>query len=620
MQPVNDPAPAEVNPVLFTVGDSTVYADEFIYVYRKNNEQLDSAFTKPDVAEYLGLYENFKVKIMEAYARGYDSLQSYRDELATYTSQLKEPYLTETRITDELIEEAFERTREEIRASHILIRFTNNNPSPEDTLAAFRKISNIREMALHGRSFDSLAMKYSEDPSVKDNQGDLGYFTSMQMVYPFESAAYGTEINAISPIVRTRFGYHILNVTDRRPANGKVVVSHLMLRHQSDSAAVREQIFNIYDSLMNGADWDRLVGRYSEDVNSKKRNGLINPFGVGQSPLPFQEAAFALSERGEISKPVETQYGWHIIKFIEKRPLPELDDLRSSMERRISLDVRADLVQEYLVERLKSEWGFEENPEALRLIRTISDSTESMAPGSGPVLFSIGEKDLTLGDYYTFADAPGTKPVEGSGFSPANLYEEFKTLEIIAWEEANLEEKYPEYRMLLREYKEGILYFQLMEEEIWNRASEDSVGQRNYYEMHKEEYHGAPSASATVYAMPDSASAAILEKEIRKGESPDSALQMLKTSIQTQILPVEIYWEKGDQSPWERIPQQIGIYRENIMNKWYVVEVTEVNQDGIRPFNKSRGQVISDYQQYLEKEWVRKLKSKYPVRRNEKGV
>lgn len=617
-KPLNEPEEGTTtgNPVLFSVGDSTVYADEFIYVYRKNNAQLDSAFTYDDVTEYLGLYENFKVKIMEAYARGYDTLDSYRNELATYVNQLKEPYLTETRITEELISEAYQRTKEELRASHILVRFPGN-PSPSDTLAAYNKIKQIRDLATRGLSFDSLANMYSEDPSVKNNSGDLGYFTSMQMVYPFESAAYNTPVDSISPIVRTSFGYHILKVTDKRPAHGKVVVAHIMLRHREDSTSVRDRIFDIHQMVLNGVEWEQLVEEYSEDTNSKNRKGVINPFGVQQAPFPFQEAAFALQQPGDISDPVMTQFGWHIIKLIENRPLPEMEELRSSIERRISQDERAQLGQEYLVERLKTEWGYKENPQAQEIIHGLSDSSASPVDGA-EFLFSIGSNTVDTEDFLLFLESDDSGKSENT--SVTDQYELFKAGEIIRWEEEHLEEKYPEYRMLLREYREGILYFQLMEEEIWNRASDDTVGQRQYYEQHKEKYRGAPSASAKVYAMPDSASAVLLEKRMRSGEAADSVLSELSSSKFAPVLPVDVFWEEGDKSPWQHIPQQIGIYRENIMNKWYVVEVTEVNKEGIRPFDKCRGQVISDYQQYLEQEWVKKLKEKYPVKRNEQGV
>ena len=391
-------------PVLFTVGDSAVMSDEFIYVYRKNNAQLDSAFTRPDVENYLGLYENFKLKIAEAYARGYDTLEDYRKELDSYVRQLKEPYLTETRITEELISEAFDRTREEVRASHILIRFPEN-PTPEDTLSTYRKIAQIREMAVEGRSFDSLAMAYSEDPSVRSNSGDLGYFTSMQMVYPFENAAYRTPEGQISPIIRTRFGYHILRVADRRQAHGQVVVSHIMLRHKSDSGAVRDRIFEIREMAAGGMGWDQLVREYSEDVNSKERGGIINPFSVGQAPFSFQEAAFSLAEKHDISDPVETPYGWHIIRLEEKRGLPSRDALEPTIKRRISQDERARLGQEYLIARLREEWGFTEDPEIRTFITGLADSTLNSATWKAPrpfpesELFSIGTNHVYAKDF-----------------------------------------------------------------------------------------------------------------------------------------------------------------------------------------------------------------------------
>ncbi len=617
-------SPSEKIPVLFTIGDSAIHADEFVYVYEKNNARLDSAFTRNDISEYLDLYENFKLKIMEAYNRGYDTLDDYRTELASYEEQLKQPYLTESRVTDELIDEAFDRSREEIRASHILIRFSEK-PSPEDTLQAYNKISRVRQLAVDGLPFDSLAQVYSEDPSVRSNLGDLGYFSSMQMVYPFENAAYNTPVGNISPIVRTRFGYHILKVADRRPAHGQIVVSHLMLRHKPDTAAVRNRIFEIHEQAVGGVPWEQLVMEYSEDVNSKERGGVINPFSVGQAPLAFQEAAFSLQAKGDISDPVQTQFGWHILRLVERRTLPSREDLEPTIRQRIEQDERSLLGQEFLISRLKEEWGFSENPEANLMVQNIADSTLNtgqwaLPPKDTTFLFSIGDQSWTMHDFALYLADHQLPNAQSPVSYISGKYSEYKQDRIIQFEESHLEEKYPEYKMLLREYREGILYFKLMEEEIWKRASEDSTGQRLFYESHKDNYPGTTAAEATVYALPDSVQSAALLTLLKEGSSLDTFLEEFQRSYGGPLLPVTVEWSKGDDSPWKAVPMETGIYQKNIMNKWYVIHVTDVQDNKVKPFDKVRGLVISDYQQYLEEEWVRQLKQKYPVKRNESGV
>ncbi len=343
-------------PLLFAIENDSIHTDEFMYVYRKNNINNDSAFSKKDISEYLDLYVNFKLKVHEARERGMDTTQAYRNEMKAYEAQLKKPYLSESKVTDQLVQEAYDRFSQEIRASHILIRLPEN-ATPEDTLEAYNRIQELREQAVQGADFNKLAASHSEDPSARENGGDLEYFTSLQMVYPFESAAYTTAEDNISEIIRTQFGYHIIKVKDKRPANNKVVVSHIMIRHDSqDSSKSRNLIFEIYDQAVGGVDWDQLVNQYSDDMNSKRVGGRLQAFGLRQMPFNFQEAAFSL-EPGDISDPVKTDYGWHIIRLEQRIPLPGFDRLEKNIRDRVENDVRADMGQEALLRRLEKEWN-----------------------------------------------------------------------------------------------------------------------------------------------------------------------------------------------------------------------------------------------------------------------
>ncbi len=577
-------------------------ADEFIYVYEKNNARNEEAFTMEDVREYLRLYENFKLKVHEAKERGMDTALSYRNEMKAYEKQLKQPYLTETKVTDQLVQEAYDRFSEEIRARHILIQIPAE-ASPQDTLEAYNTITDLRKRAIGGESFEKLAAEYSQDPSAKQNGGDLQYFTSLQMVYPFESAAYNTPVDSISDIIRTQFGYHILQVTDRRSANHKVSVAHIMIRHNPDNDQVaRNKIFEIHDQAIGGVDWNQLVSEYSEDQNSSRVGGRIQSFGLRRMPFEFQEAAFALGP-GEISDPVRTDFGWHIIRMEQRFGMPERQDLEETIRQRIENDVRADMGRQALLNRLSREWEAEQF-ELLSKPLSLEDTLS---------LFRIGDSTFTTTGYLKFINDRGLQ----EGEKRDGLGQDYFDASLLAFEEAHLEEKYVDYRMLLREYREGILLFQLMDEEIWSKAANDSTGLANYYEANRPSYRkekqvkgtlftfNQPNLLDSVYAMLDSNAEGALEDKLKQYERQ----QIVKTtyvdaSIDTLKLGEDQTIKSGDY-----VPTNQGLLRVVEVKEAYIPEMKEI-----------RGRVIADYQNYLEKKWIEQLRSRYNVILNEDGV
>lgn len=490
---------------LFTVDGESVLAEEFIYVYRKNNANNDSAFIKKDIDDYLELYKKFKLKISEAKNLGMDTTSSFRAEFNSYQDQLKKPYLSESQVTDQLVEEAYKRYKQEIDASHILIKL-DANAKPQDTLDAYNKALEARERVLNGEDFVEVAKRYSDDPSVQQNGGRLGYFTSFQMVYPFESAAYHTDAGKLSLPVRTRFGYHVVKVNDKRGANGTVGVSHIMIRinrDKSDSVKSRDKIFEIYEQAQGGVPWEELTSQFSEDVNSKNNGGRLKPFTVGQMPAPFQEASFSLSEIGEISDPVMTEFGWHIIKLESKKDLPPLEELEENIKSRITRDVRAQLSKKLLIEKLKKENNFISNSQSKALILSLTDSalkSEAIANVDvAKTLFSIGNADYSISKFVEYFNQQNRTNKSNSNSAINQVYDSFLEESILAYEEDHLAEKYIDYRMLVKEYREGILLFQLMEDKIWSRAVDDTLGLEKFYEENAEKYQWGRRAKATIY-------------------------------------------------------------------------------------------------------------------------
>ena len=334
----------------------TVYTDEFEYVYRKNNFNNEKASTKTDIQEYFDLYIIFKQKVQAAKNLGQDTTKEFLTEFNSYKESLANSYINSKDLTEKLVQEAYDRYKEEISAAHILIRLLNE----EDTLTAYRKIDSIRQLAIEGADFTTLAKNNSEDPTAANNGGDLGYFTSMKMVYPFESAAYNTPVGNISEIARTRFGYHILYIKDRRISQGEISTSHIMIRTSPGDNAKKQEIsrnkiFEIHDQLNNGVSWDQLCKQFSEDQNTRNKSGKLPPFGTGQMPPTFYQAASDLQKIGQYSDPITTSFGWHIVRLDGKLPIKDYDTMKPIIKNHISRDERATISQQALIRKLKIE-------------------------------------------------------------------------------------------------------------------------------------------------------------------------------------------------------------------------------------------------------------------------
>src|SRR5258706_4376074 len=520
--------PTSADIPLFSINGYPVYTNEFIHWYKKNHLQPQD-FTEEKINEYLNLFINFKLKITEAKKRGLDTTKSFVKEFNTYKGELKKPYGAGTDDLDRLTKEAYDRLTQEIKVTHVLVK-AKPEAALSDTMAAHRKISDLRQRALAGQAFESLAKEYSEDPSAKLNNGNLGYFTALQMVYPFEDAAYKTKVGEISPIVRTRFGYHIIKVLDRRPARGEVEVSHILLRAgKGNEAKIKNTIFEIYDQLKGGRAWEELCKEFSEDTGTKNAGGRLRPFGVGAlaSVPEFEQEAFSLKEPGEISDPFLSAIGWHIIRLEKKIPVPSFSDTEATLKRRVARDERLSISKTSSLEKKKKELDFIEEDGVKTSVVSEADSTLTKGKwhytGAGTIqdktLFTRQAKKTLVRDFFQWVSANQT----ASSLSPSvfmkQLYDQFVEEKINEMEERKLLSENPDYRMLLNEYKEGILLFEIMEKEVWNKASEDSTGQRNYYGEHPDKFKAGNRVEARFFATTDKIFRDEIKNKVAAGDS-----------------------------------------------------------------------------------------------------
>ena len=514
--------PMATGPAVETLGPVAVPASEFAYVYHKNNGTAADYGTRTSVAEYLDLYTNFRLKVLEAERRGLDTTQAFKRELDGYRQQLAQPYLTEKSVTDQLVREAYDRMGQEVSAAHILIR-VGPDAAPADTLAAYQKIMALRQQVVGGADFGALARQQSEDPSAKENGGSLGYFTALQMVYPFETAAYKTPVGQVSAPIRTRFGYHLIKVNDRRAAQGEIKVAHLMVRVNAhapaaDSLTAKKKIDELYARLRKGEGWDKLVAQFSEDAGSAVNGGELPPFGTGRMIPSFEATAFRLQKPGDIAPPVQTPYGWHIIKLLERQPLPAFATMETTLKNKVAKDSRAELNQAAFLKRIRQEDQFLEIPAAKTQALTRADSsliagrfkyTAPAAPADTKrekanaadnlVLFTIKQQPYYVRDFLQYV-AQNQRPRPGAqpAFVMEQLYDQYVDQRLTDFEKNSLDTKYEDYRMLAKEYRDGILLFQLMDEKVWSKAIEDSVGLKRFFAANQEKYQWGPRAQATV--------------------------------------------------------------------------------------------------------------------------
>ncbi|WP_333818899.1 peptidylprolyl isomerase [Ohtaekwangia sp.] len=618
-------SPKKLN--IFTVNKQPVTTEEFIYLYKKNHQNKTEDFTKEKIEEYLNLFINFKLKVEEAKKRGYDTTKAFAKEFNQYKSELQKPYLPDSKLTDSLVRLTYDRMKEEIRASHILIN-VKPDASPEDTLKAYNKIMEIRNKIVSGQEdFANAAAQYSEDPSAKMNLGNLGYFTAMQMVYPFESAAYNTRIGEISQPVRTRFGYHIIYVADRRPARGEVEVSHIMIRtgDNKDNEKAKNTIFDIYDELRAGVKWDDLCKQYSEDPGSKDNGGRLRQFGVGtMASIPeFERVAFSLTKPGEISDPFQTQYGWHIMRLERKIPLASFEDLNASLKNKVNRDERVQVSKQVLATKLRKQFQFTEQSAVKEKVLALADTSLQKGRWKAPeypnaskeILYSLNSKQYTVKDFLEYAQKNQKINSQPPAKYLEDLYNHFVDANILALQEEKIMHENPEYTYLLKEYYEGILLFEIMEKEVWNKASEDSVGQHRYYDAHTADYKAGERARASFYF---TASNGFME-ELRPLLQAGDEKKIQEFVAQHKLKTESGFYKKEEKTILQKVPWASGIYSVENNGMYYLAWLKDILPPGNMSFEEARPAVISDYQNYLEKNWVEQLKKKYPVKVNEKG-
>lgn len=604
--------------VLLEIENDKITLDEFSHIFNKNNdnEKIDKEY----LDEYIELFINFKLKVKEAKNLGFDTVATFIDELNGYRKQLAKPYLRDDNFNDELFDEALDRIQFDINANHILININDENNDE-----ALNKINDIRREIINGNiSFEDAAVKYSDDKSAKENKGNLGYFTAFMMVYDFETAAYTTDINDISKPVKTKYGYHIIKVNERRKAVGERKVAHIMFKTGKNAKPdkindAQNKINKTYDLLKNGDRFAEVAERFSEDRSTAVKGGVLPPFGVGKMVSEFESQAFKLNSPGDFSEPFRTDFGWHIVMLLEDFPVVLNDDLYLKVKTGIERDSRSKLSSEFMAKKLKDQYKlkvYKENFNSLRRA-AVKDVQKTTWDGKNALdldnpLFKIESMIFYQND---FTDYILKNQKNNNNFD--NLYLDFLDKSLFVYEESQLENKYPDFKVLLNEYREGILLFDLTNKNVWKKAVEDSLGLIKYFSDNSDSYQWETRLSASIYTCIDLSTAKKVKSllyKLNRGSIENSAiLEKINKDSPLNLSIESNNFLSGDNKYVDMIDWKKGISKDIVTDdgSYVIINVNEVLPAGNMTLNAVKGKVISDYQKFLDDQWILYLRDKY---------
>ncbi len=575
---------ANDNDIVLKIGSNEISKQELMYYYNKNNANINSDTLT--IEQYLDLFINFKLKVYAAYEMQLDTISSFKEELSGYRNQLIKPYLTDSAKFKELVNESYNHYLYDIEVSHIMFRVDD----VKDTITAYNKALAAKKR-LKKEKFTTVALDVSEDPSVEHNKGYLGRHTANYFIYSFEEAAYDAKKNKVVGPIRTAFGYHLIKLHRKEKSRGEVLTAHIFKHRkvENDSAYdanLEKEIYSIYTRLLNGEDFAQIAKKESEDINNAQQGGELPWLSTDKTNEIYEEAAFNIKKIGQFTKPIKAPYGWHIIKLLGKREIPSLNDLKPEIENRIRMDERSIIIANSYINKLKTEYDF-------KLIN------------KNDVIAKFAEITLTQNDFDEF-----TKTYKGSDTLNA-----FINKSIIEFEKSNLENKYSDFKLLMHEYRDGILLFNISNLEVWQKAIKDTTGLREYFNKHKDSYTWAqPRFKGLIIQCKDSANLK-QAKKIAETCSSDSLIYKLKKSLNA--------------NGKKNIKISRGLFEEgqNITVDNLIFETVSTTEDNNYPiaftigkllkkpesYLDIRGIATSDYQTYLEKQWIKKLRKKYLV-------
>ncbi len=626
------------DPVLFKIDDTSVNASEFKYIYTKTNgDKAD--FSKASLQEYLDLYTKFKLKVKKARDMRLDTIPALQRELEGYRKQLADSYLMDREVTDKLVREAYDRKQQDVDISHILVAMKPNAPKSVRDVA-LKKVRAMQGKLEGGAKFEDLAKEASDDTSSRGNGGRVGFITAIlpNGFYELENAVYTLPENKVSDIVETNAGFHLVKVHARRAARGEMEVGHILVRVGKEEGAAtkaKATIDEYYKRLQDGEDFEALAKSDSEDTSSAARGGYLGFFGINKYEKSFEDAAFALKNDGDFTKPIQTRVGWHIIRRISQREQESYNSLKGRIEQQIRQDKRFELAKRSMIDNIKKTANFTETTSPLDGFKDnlnedfLTFKWKAPETGQQDILFAFS-KDFkaSLADFAQFAESEARERIRmGRNKKTAKqiadaLYDRFVDEQALKFEEQQLETKYPDFKALMREYEEGILLFEATKMLVWDKASQDTTGLKKFFETVKDKYQWGERAAVTEFSLINDEKYKL--EAVRVFAADHSTEEILaQFNKKKDILSIkERSFERERNEQLDKVEWKAGTLTESVADKrtkmTTFMKIDNILSPSPKTLKEARGYVVADYQDHLEKEWVKQLRSEYDVKVNKR--
>jgi peptidyl-prolyl cis-trans isomerase SurA len=615
---------------LFKYGSKTVTQAEFLNNFNKNANNLKGDRSAA-LKENLDLYIRYKLKVQAAYDLQYDTLPNQKDDLQSFKKQIEGKYLTEDKTMKLLIDEAHERMQKDIRVSHILI-LVPKNAQPADTVAALKKINDAYAKLKSGQDFALVAKEFSQDPTVKDNNGDLGYITAFSLSYTMENVAYKTPQGKFSAPFKSKIGYHIFKNVAERKALGKMKAAQILLPFipnstENEIAAVGKKANELYEQLQKGENFENLARAHSGDRMSAEAGGLMQEFSVGKYEAVF-ENTFAELKDGAYCKPFKSSFGWHILKRVGNTVVNPVrdDETNNQILALINSDSRKEKAKEVFINNIIKTTNYKEsslNKEKLfnTTIQKINgDEVIDKSITENTVLHTYPKLKVTVGNFWQFAKDAKNLP-QYNNLAPKALLQEYVKATAFEYYKDHLDEYNADYKNQMNEFKDGNLLFEAMERNVWNKSSQDSAGLANYYTVHKAKYIWDKSADAVIFSAIDKKTADSLRGLIIKNPKKWNEITM---GFQNSANVDSGRFELGNIPVADRTAFSNGLttvaFSPNNDGNMVFAHIFKLYEAGAqRNFDDAKGLVINDYQVKLEDDWIAALRKKYPVKIDDKA-
>ena len=619
------------DPVIMSINGKNFKKSEFEYFFNKySNDEVDE---KLSLTEYVDLFRNLKLKVAEAETIGIDTTVSFVTELSGYRSSLAQPYLDDMEVNEEFVKTEYERMKERVEISHILIAFPgikNNNYKafPSDTLIAFKKAEQIRNRLLKGENFEKLAKEFSDDPTVLNSEraGYLGWFMGLNINPIFEDVAFNTPVGKIGQLVRSNSGYHIFKIHAKKE-NFQINAAHILILCSPDADPfqvndAQKQVNEIYNELIKGADFSELAREHSKDPGSAPKGGELGWFGINMMVPEFQDVAFELKEVGDISKPVKTQFGYHIIKLLGKRSIEPFEDKRKEIEGKLKSGGFFIPLYKPEIDKMKKEFNFQKDEAGYQLLFSKADTLYpidslylSYFETENHTLFTIGNTNYTINQFVNFIKKNVRSPFTLSTELLNDRLQTFEYNSLFEMKDKSLENKYPEFKNLYQEYRDGTLLFEISNREVWAKSNEDIEGLAAFYNKNKKNYvWNEPYYKGYIVFVKDANTKKKMQKEISR-KSPDDAILYLYDNYRvgdvSYVKAEKGLFKKGDNAFVDEAAFKSGRAERNedFQDFFLIGKILKMPESYI----DVKGDVTADYQDYLEETWLKKLNEKYKV-------